>query len=66
MVVLKLGTNGGHRLGGSSGFLCWFWDEEFLWPKRVYGTDWFRFWFADLVRQGLGLLWFANLVGVSI
>ena len=36
VVVLKSGTNGGYRFRGSSGFLCWFWDEEFVWPKGVY------------------------------
>ena len=41
VVVLESGMDGGHRLGGSSGFLCWFWDEEFVWPKGVYGTNWF-------------------------
>ena len=47
--------------GGSSGLYCWLWDEEFVWGCGVYTDCWG--WFADLVRQGLGLLWFANLVG---
>ena len=50
VVVLKLGTDGGDRLGRSSGFLCWFWDEEFAWPKGVYGSGWFCLWFADFMR----------------
>ena len=41
VVVLESGTDWGHRLGGSSGFLYWFWNEEFVWPKGVYGADWF-------------------------
>ena len=61
VVVLRVGHGLGSQVLGSSGLYYWLWDEEFVWGCGVYTDCWG--WFADLVRQGLGLLWFANLVG---
>ena len=64
VVVLKVrGMDYGHKFWGSSGLFYWFWDEEFVWQKGVYGSGWFWLWFVNLMRKEIGLRWFANLVG---
>uniref|UniRef100_A0A7N2LTR3 Cystatin domain-containing protein n=1 Tax=Quercus lobata TaxID=97700 RepID=A0A7N2LTR3_QUELO len=60
-VLDEAGTDGGQWFGRRCWLLCWLGNEKLMWGCRVY-TD-CRGWFADLVRQGLRLLWFANLVG---